>query len=855
MKMRISLASALFTIALLSSTQAGFATTTTIGFALPLPSPKMESLDSTFAITGGTVVLVLALGYDETGNLKCLPGSTVDGAAAACTGKQTTTYLLKVTVPGTTITLSGAIGGTTAKANYKNGKRKLLSPTVNVSQVVTDPPIPGQVVLSWQADAKGNITGTGHIVSGYGNDPAGDGTLKGKIVKTKVSWSFTQGKRKLTFSGTQSGSTEWVGKITAVVPPAKMSGTATISLLPIQPPAGPAAQFHGSVQQNDGMSSEAASGVTVTIRSDVNGDGTITDAETVTTTTDSKGAFDAQFNVVEGRQVMIDFDKSGYSKTPKVFASVTPGSDVLVNTTLRQLDPLTINTSLGKADSKDGKLQLENLPPSVNSMNGRVFNPATESAQFPGAFADDSGKILVSSVFSAVEATDTSGSRVTTLTTLSDDTKTKLRMQVPPETWNTMKDLTPGNGKIDVPLYYYDDADGKWKRSTSDGWLEDEASATLPESALGSIQDGTYSGKLYAAGNITHLSYWNIDWPVETHGCVTGRIVDAHENPVSGAVLTAHGITYTGTSSPRTTDSTGSFCIEVMKGSQISIGVYANGKHYQIGPITVPDNPATCAQGNCLDLGSVPLDAGHEVVVTLCEITGTVVYSGTSNGGDPGIQPNAPIDGAMVFANDPDTQQELEDCYLNPQGCVPFSTTDASGHFVLKIPVLLSADVDTVKFVTAGSSYTTLWFMGLTNTQGCPSAPVTIKADAYMFTLFSALLKDGSGTTVGALYVVNEQGGCYFTSGQNFYVCSADTKVQIPTGTGAWFTANVFDQNRNAAGTVQFSVGNATPGQMTGTWTATVGPSGTWNEGLAAAAGDGKLASPADLLKIVQPKP
>jgi hypothetical protein len=40
---------------------------------------------------------------------------------------------------------------------------------------------------------------------------------------------------------------------------------------------------------------------------------------------------------------------------------------------------------------------------------------------------------------------------------------------------------------------------------------------------------------------------------------------------------------------------------------------------------------------------------------------------------------------------------------------------------------------------------------------------------------------------------------------------------------------------------------------MTGTWIATVGPSGTWDEGLTAALADGKLASPGDLLKIIQP--
>jgi hypothetical protein len=40
---------------------------------------------------------------------------------------------------------------------------------------------------------------------------------------------------------------------------------------------------------------------------------------------------------------------------------------------------------------------------------------------------------------------------------------------------------------------------------------------------------------------------------------------------------------------------------------------------------------------------------------------------------------------------------------------------------------------------------------------------------------------------------------------------------------------------------------------MTGTWTATVGLSGTWSEDFSGTP-SGKSVSPADLLKIVQPK-
>jgi hypothetical protein len=95
-------------------------------------------------------------------------------------------------------------------------------------------------------------------------------------------------------------------------------------------------------------------------------------------------------------------------------------------------------------------------------------------------------------------------------------------MQVPKDTWNTLKDLRSGNAQVDVPLYYFDEQTGEWKRSTSDGWLEASTGEKIAENQLASIRGGSFAGAVYVAGLITHLSYWNLDWPVETHGCVTG---------------------------------------------------------------------------------------------------------------------------------------------------------------------------------------------------------------------------------------------------------------------------------------------------------------------------------------------
>ena len=49
-----------------------------------------------------------------------------------------------------------------------------------------------------EIDERGRITGTGAIVSGYGNDE-GVGVLRGKLAGGKLKWSLKVGKRKISF--------------------------------------------------------------------------------------------------------------------------------------------------------------------------------------------------------------------------------------------------------------------------------------------------------------------------------------------------------------------------------------------------------------------------------------------------------------------------------------------------------------------------------------------------------------------------------------------------------------------------------------------------------------------------------
>lgn len=511
------------------------------------------------------------------------------------------------------------------------------------------------------------------------------------------------------------------------------------------------ARFHGTVSTTDGRSAVLpAEGVTVAIHSDLNGNGAADPGETVSGKTGANGAYALNYPAVSGRPVVVDFTLDGYSKTPKVYASVTPGSDVSLNTTLRSLTPLTmLGTS---AAAVDGSLRLQNLPPTVASIAGLVLNPVTDTAQFPGEFADSDGNLLISTVFAAIEAKDAEGKPVRELAP-----DTTVRMQVPKETWATLRDRDPDTAPIEVPLYFYDEGAGQWKSAAPDGWLEDSSGNKLDRSIL-PIDSSTYAGPIYAVATITHLSYWNIDWPVSTHGCVAGRVVDSTGNPVAGAVVVAKGVTYTGTSSPRTTDAAGRFCITVMRSeapgedvdrdgatgetTRIKLSVQAGGKHYDFDPYDMPTAPATCPSSGCLQLRDLILDPARAITVSQCTINGKLVYSGTWTNNPPPLNPGDPIANAMVTGFDPDAGEASIDCLVNDQNCTLWANSDAQGQFTLRFPILFGAQLYAYSFggypyfETADLAAQTThppygFYTGNATTRGCPAEPLTIPLDFW----------------------------------------------------------------------------------------------------------------------------
>jgi len=196
-----------------------------------------------------------------------------------------------------------------------------------------------------------------------------------------------------------------------------------------------------------------------------------------------------------------------------------------------------------------------------------------------------------------------------------------------------------------VPAWSYDESVGKWI---------EEAIGTVIE-----LSDGTLAWEFEAP----HFSTWNCDRPIQTHGCLTGTVVDSQGNPRGGATVRAVGITYISTTTARTGQD-GSFCLEVKNGetvwAEISYTIAGQTATQRTDPVTISAGTASCSlgEGTCDDLGEIPVD------IQTC-VAGIVVD-----------QQNVPQQGVQV---------------VSPQGGV--ATTDAQGSFCLTVPVFQNTEV------------------------------------------------------------------------------------------------------------------------------------------------------------------
>ncbi|NNG02368.1 MAG: carboxypeptidase regulatory-like domain-containing protein [Desulfobacteraceae bacterium] len=473
------------------------------------------------------------------------------------------------------------------------------------------------------------------------------------------------------------------------------------------------------------MSTNPSDGVTIRVSSDLNQNGSIDTGESETTTTNSNGDYSVEAPAAVGTTTVVSFAKEGYATVIRTVKVQSLGNAVMIGCTLKQLYELEASGD-GWQD-QGNTVGVSGI--NISSGYARAFNPVTETSQFPGSFSDDQGNMLISGVFAEFDLKDESGNPIRAL---SGGQTATIRMQVPKSTWGVIKDETAGNSQIDVPMYYFNEDTGQWS-SSGNGWLVDADGIAIDEGQLAAITGKTYSGKIYAASEASHFSYWNVDWPIDSHACITGVIVDDQGAPVSGAVVHVQGITYTGVSTPTATDAEGRFCIDVMRNEdagedldgdgnagetqQLLITVFTDDTYYRFNPIPLADGTGTCPSG-CMEMGLLPLSAAGELQIQSCNISGTVWEPDGVTGATD----------VMVFGTDEiaDHQALMDACPGTPGSCL-FTTTDGSGEFDFSPVYLSSLRLMATKMEEIGDIYYTYYAQNEFVT--CPTGDVDLQLE------------------------------------------------------------------------------------------------------------------------------
>ncbi len=351
--------------------------------------------------------------------------------------------------------------------------------------------------------------------------------------------------------------------------------------------------------------------------------------DTFNGSTSAEGLFGIQ-GVTPASGVLVVYGCDGYT-TNSQYVDVLADEATSANAVLKVLDePTTLADAAagGTADDTSGQNAITFAADSIVDEDGDPVTGAVdvyvtpldvsdeeELNAFPGDFrgvtAGKSEEVILETFGLAdFTITQTNAKGEKRYLKLAGDTTAEIEIRIPD---STKKEVTEGDT---IGLWYFNEETGMW---------EEEGTGEV-----GVASDG--SGELAFFADVSHLSWWNADDPIEIH-CLTGRVLDENGSPVAGAQVKAYGQDYSGVTTD-TTDENGEFCILVKVGSNIILSVFMPGADTPSSSqaVTVPNSPAGCGSGNCTDLGdiSASFDScihGHVIGEDGVALSGVEVYS------------------------------------------------------------------------------------------------------------------------------------------------------------------------------------------------------------------------------------
>lgn len=486
---------------------------------------------------------------------------------------------------------------------------------------------------------------------------------------------------------------------------------------------------------SSGQGVEPADGARVTASLDRDGDGSIEEDERASGLADEEGKYSVNAPAEAGRATVVAFEEDGYApliRTVRVGAL----ADVTLDGTLTEMKELACENDRCRDDA--GTVSVTGID--VASGYAKVFNPVADADRFPGSFSDNQGNMLVSAVFGAFELRDEDGDLIEELQPGQSATVT---MRVPRDTWEVIVDIVPGDDRVTVPMFYFDETAGEWVMEGT-GQIQDAEGALIAEAELASIRDGSYSGALFAEAEVTHFSYWNVDWPLEDNTCMGGVLLDGEGEPASGATGTVRGVNFTGYSAPFTTNEDGSFCVNVRRSEEpgedldqngtsgetrtVLLSFQSGGKTYRFNETEVTTDSATCPSG-CMVVEGLELIPANEVQPGICSASGTV------------RKDEAPVANVVVFAEDETLDRDVVESVCGDL-CMSADLSDESGQFAVSnaYATLLAVSATAQEFDGLG----TFFYEARRSYLTCPSEPIDLDLElGFCFVPLPELDYDG----------------------------------------------------------------------------------------------------------------
>jgi hypothetical protein len=274
-------------------------------------------------------------------------------------------------------------------------------------------------------------------------------------------------------------------------------------------------------------------------------------AGTATATSGSDGTYILN-NLPTGTSTfLVDFSMLGFGAQTRV-ANPALGT---VNALMTPATTTSVASSTGGTVSVAGSTAQVILPSNGYVLNGTTtaasgnisvqvaaYHPGTALDSVPGNFITTvSGQDQSLEMFGAIDVQlfDSLGNRLNLATGSTATIRIPMSSAAPSASFASS-----------INLYYFDSVTGRWIQ---------DGTATL----------GGTSPNQYYEGQVTHFSSWSAATPLNTV-TVNGCVQDTGGARVSGAAITADGITYT-SRTYATTDSTGNFAIKVKQNATAAI--------------------------------------------------------------------------------------------------------------------------------------------------------------------------------------------------------------------------------------------------------------------------------------------